>query len=248
VQSGASAVETQLQSSSVWFLEEEVVSASHRFSALAALTAAFLISQPVLAFQTPLSDESIREAYFLGQRHDGSFEKLLEKHSRYRPPPKTGPYISSIAFLTPFVNAALRSGTHVGNYSAQQAALDHRVERKETVRIIVEIQLTETYGQFVNAGLSNSRSGDASGLILRSGDFWTDFHLQGYDGDKAVASSATRGHGNYLCGDYGGCVLTGATVELEFPADAFSSDSATVRVDPPKGETAQVNFDLSALR
>ena len=49
-----------------------------------------LLAQPILAFQSPLSDESVREAYFLGQRHDGSFEGFVEKSTRRFPPPRTG--------------------------------------------------------------------------------------------------------------------------------------------------------------
>src|SRR6202049_5337331 len=92
------------------------------FAIIAALA---MLAQPILAFQSPLSDESVREAYFLGQRHDGSFEGLVEKSTRHFPVPKNGPYISSVMFVTPFVSAAQLSSSYVGNYSAQQAELDH---------------------------------------------------------------------------------------------------------------------------
>jgi len=83
------------------------------------VTAALLLAQTTLAFQTPLSDESVREAYFLGQRHDFSLERLVDKYTHRLSPPKSGPYISSIAFFTPFMVAARLSGDHVRNYSAQ---------------------------------------------------------------------------------------------------------------------------------
>ena len=47
-------------------------------------------------------------------------------------------------------------------------------------------------------------------------------------------------------GEY--CLLTGATVEMEFLADDFSADSAKVAISPPEGQTVAVDFDLSALR
>ena len=50
-----------------------------------------LLIQPLSAFDTPLSDTAVREAYFLGQRHDDSLGKLLDKHVLYMQPPKTGP-------------------------------------------------------------------------------------------------------------------------------------------------------------
>jgi hypothetical protein len=106
---------------------------------VAIIAAVALLAQPIFAFQSPLSDESVREAYFLGQRHDGSFEGLVEKSTRRFPAPKNGPYISSVRFATPFVSAAQLSNNHIGNYSAQQAALDHREAGKEIVKITVEI-------------------------------------------------------------------------------------------------------------
>ena len=57
------------------------------YSGLSMLIAAALLAQPILAFQSPLSDESVREAYFLGQRHDNSFELLLDKYTHHLPLP-----------------------------------------------------------------------------------------------------------------------------------------------------------------
>src|SRR5258708_12607027 len=111
---------------------------------LAILTAALLASSPAFALQSPLSDEAIREAYFLGQRHDDSVERLLGKYIKQLPPPKTGPHISSVSLLTPFLQLAQFSGRYVGNYSAQQASLDHR-SQQETVVISINIVLTDSY-------------------------------------------------------------------------------------------------------
>ncbi|GAC1668685.1 MAG: hypothetical protein NVS9B4_24650 [Candidatus Acidiferrum sp.] len=88
---------------------------------LSILTAALLASPASFAFQSPLSEESIREAYFLGQRHDQSLPRFLEKYISHLPAPKTGPHISSIAFFTPFAQLAQGSARYIGNYSAQQA-------------------------------------------------------------------------------------------------------------------------------
>ncbi len=176
---------------------------------LAFFTAALLLSPFSLAYQSPLSEESIREAYFLGQRHDESFASFLSKYIKLLPPPKTGPYISSVTFFTPFAQVAQLSDRHIGNYSAQQAQLDHRGQ-EEVVEIFVEIQLTSSYGP--------------------------------------LAPSDYHGHANYSCGRYGPCFLMGATLEFDFPADAFISDSATVQIDPPEGDPVSVDFDLSTLR
>jgi hypothetical protein len=214
----------------------------------ATIVALVLLAQPILAFQSPLSDESVREAYFLGQRHDGSFEGLVEKSTRRFPAPKTGPYISSVMFATPFVSAAQLSNNYIGNYSAQQAELDHREGGQEIVKVTVQIQLTETYGQFIAPVKTYSRSGSPSALIPRPDDFWRDFQVRIFNGDEVLTNSVYHGRPNYSCGEYGPCILIGATLTFEFPAEAFSADSASITVDPPEGETVTADFDLSRLR
>jgi len=215
------------------------------FATIAALV---LLAQPIFAFQSPLSDESVREAYFLGQRHDGSFEGLVEKSTRRFPAPKTGPYISSVMFVTPFVSAAQISNNYIGNYSAQQAELDHREAGQEIVKVMVQIQLTETYGQFIAPVKTYSRSDSPSALIPRPDDFWRDFQVRIFNGDEVLPNSVYHGRPNYSCGESGPCILIGATLTFEFPAEAFSADSASITVDPPEGEPVTADFDLVRLR
>lgn len=212
------------------------------------MLAVVLVAQPVFAFQSPLSDESVREAYFLGQRHDGTFERLLEKSTQRLPPPKSGPYISSVTVLTPFLQVAQLSSDQNGNYSAQQAALDHRGEGEETLRIVVEIMLFDSDSQLVAPGVNSSRPGSLSAVSPWAFDFFTNVQVQIYNGEQQLKPSSHSGHPNYSCGDHGPCLLTGATLEYDFPASAFSADSATVQVDPPKGDAVGAEFDLSRLR
>lgn len=213
---------------------------------LALLAAALLIAPPPSsAYYTPMSEQAVREAYFLGQSHDGSYEAKLEKYTKFLSPPKTGPYISSVVFMTPFLLFAEYSSRQV-NYSAPQAAIDYRNQGEEIVQLRVEIQLTATYGQFV-APSANSGSNSPSGFILRASDFWRDFQVHIFDGDEPISTSASHGHANFSCGE-GGCVMTGATLVFEFPAVAFTSDTATIDVAPPEGDSVSVVFDLSSLR
>ena len=67
-------------------------------SYFAVLVSGLLLAPPSLAFLMPLPDQAVREAYFLGQRHDGTYPRLLQKYTKFLPPPKTGPYMSFIAF------------------------------------------------------------------------------------------------------------------------------------------------------
>src|SRR5215470_3052721 len=105
-----------------------------------------VISPSSCAFETPLSDTAVREAYFLGQRHDDSLARLLNKYVRYLEAPQSGPYIQSVSFLTPYVLAAINASERVG-YSAQQAQIDHD-KTPEVVRVAVQIWLTDSYGPY----------------------------------------------------------------------------------------------------
>ena len=219
----------------------------HVIRILTSLAVTLCVSLPAPALDAPLSDEAVREAYFLGQRHDGSFPSLMGNYIKRLPPPKSGPHISSVTLLTPFIQLVEYSDHFIGNYSAQQAQLDHRGQ-EEFVHIIVEIQLTPTYGAFL-APQTSSRSSPPPPPIPRPQDFWQDFHVQISDGEQPLSSSHFHGKANYNCGRHGyPCYLAGATLEFEFSADAFSSGSASIRVTLPEGEPVSVAFDLTHLR
>jgi len=220
---------------------------THARSFVSILLAALLASPASFAFQSPLSDEAVREAYFLGQRHDGSFPRLLDKYSKRLPAPKSGPFIRSITFLTPFAKLVHYSDAFVGNYSAQQAALDHR-DHPETVEITVEILLTDSYGPII-ANPASPRSDKSQTYELRPHDFWRDFQAQVFEGNEIREPAHFTGQPTVQCSRYGyNCNLIGATLHLDFPATAFNSDSATIHVVPPEGPEVWVDFDLTALR
>jgi hypothetical protein len=211
----------------------------------ALLTGAFLLVPPSLAFDTPLSDQAVREAYFLGQRHDDAMATLLSKYTKFLPPPKTGPDIASVTALTPFALLVQQSGQRTTGYSAQQAALDHR-SQAEFVRIVIQIQFTNSYGAYI-VRPTGSRSGSPNGFTPRPYDFWKDFDVQVSSEDQKLKPLSSSGHPNYLC-DEGGCTLTGATLQFEFSAEDFPSGSAIVDVSPPDGDPVSVDFDLDHLR
>jgi hypothetical protein len=214
-------------------------------STIAVALALLLLSSPARAFNFPLSDEAIREAYFLGQRRDESMAQFLAKYKKALPAPRSGPQISSVELLTPFARLILLSSQRI-NYSAQQAAQEHRGEAG-FVSIIIQVQLTSSYGAFIIAP-TGPGSGSPTGYTLRSPDFWKDIDVQVVMDNKTLEPSDFAGEPNYRCGDEGGCVLTGATLRLELPAKLFTSDSATVWIAPPEGPDVSVEFDLATLR
>lgn len=220
---------------------------THARSLASILLAVLLASPASFAFQSPLSDEAIREAYFLGQHHDGSFARLLDKYSKRLPAPKSGPYIRSIAFLTPFAKLVHFSDTFVGSYSAQQAALDYH-NHPETVEISVDILLTDSYGPII-ADPPSPRSDRSQTYKLRPHDFWKDFQTQVFEGGEIREPAQFTGEPTVQCSRYGtNCNLVGATLHLEFPATVFNSESVTIHVVPPEGPEVWVDFDLTAFR
>jgi len=208
------------------------------------LTAGLLASAPAFAYQSPLSDLAVRDAYFLGKRGDDSLARILIRSTKFLPPPSAGPYIYSIAFLTPFTLLALHSSRQV-NYSAQQAKKEHRAE-EEIVVIQVEVFLTVSYGPYLTRPVS-SRSDAPIGFQFRSSSFWRDIRFHVTEREEERIPTAVHGQPTYSCSE-GGCVLTGAMIRLEFPATTFTSDSATVEVTPPEGDLVSVEFDLDSLR
>lgn len=218
-------------------------------SVMPILVAVLLAAAPLLAFDTPLSEEAIREAYFLGQRGDETMARTLAKYTKPLPAPKYGPHIAAVTFFTPFALAVQSSSQHASGYSAQQAQLDHR-GKAESVRIIVDIQFTDSYGPLITAP-AGSRTGSPAGYVLRPYSFWKDFEVRIFNSRAQDAEElrpfSSHGKPNLLCGE-GGCTLTGATLYFDFLATAFESGDASIDIIPPEGDPVTIDFDLSSLR
>jgi len=211
---------------------------------IAVLLATLIVSPGSFAFSSPLSDEAIREAYFLGQRRDEKMTAFLEKYKQHLREPDRGPYVSTVEFLTPFALAVLQSKDHSTGYSAQQAAEEHRgVE--ENVVVNIEVLFTESYGALIQQPISD-RSGAPTGFTFRPSDFWRDIDVQVIVKDKVIKPTRFTGEPLYFCAR--GCALMGATLRLELPARFVDSDTAAVQVVPPEGPEVWVDFDLTGLR
>jgi hypothetical protein len=210
-----------------------------------ALASLLILAPSSNAFDSPLSDTAVREAYFLGQRHDDSLPKLLDKYILHLQPPKTGPYIESVSFFTPYILTALNSSQQLSIYSAQQAQLDH-LKNPEVVRVTVQIFLTESYSAY-SAIVGGSDSHLPKRVFVRPPDFWRDFRLRIFQKDQMVIPTTANGHPLFQCND-DGCILSGATLNFEYPAATFTETSATIQIDPPEGDPVVVDFDLTAFR
>jgi len=217
-----------------------------RLRSLASLLAALLaIPFPCSAFDTPLSDTAVREAYFLGQRRDETMARFLEKYTIFLAPPKSGPHIASITMFTPYALAVLESREHSVGYSAQQAAIDH-AKHAESVKAVLDILFTDSYGAYIPRPVGSSRDA-TTGLMLRPYDFWKVFQVNFFYKDDQLKPMSSSGQPKLACDD-GGCTLIGATLEFEFLAEEVPSDSITIQVIPPEGEQVVLDFDLASVR
>jgi hypothetical protein len=134
----------------------------------------------------------------------------------------------------------------LGSYSAQQALLDHR-GRQESIKITVEIYLTNSYGAMI-PNPAASRSSSFPPFIPRPYDFWRDFRVQVFEGDKLLSPSDSGGRPLSRYGRTGPCRPVGAALDLQFPASAFTSDFVDIQVIPPEGDPVSIEFDLTRLR
>src|SRR5215469_6785575 len=117
-----------------------------RAKSVVSAIAVTLLVWPAAAFGTHLSDQAVREAYFLGQRNDEKTAQFLESYLRRLPMPQSGLYVSEIELFTPYAEAVDLSRQHTVGYSAQQAAQEYR-DRGDVFRLRVRVFFTDTYYQ-----------------------------------------------------------------------------------------------------
>lgn len=213
---------------------------------VASLLSILLLTPFTFAFDTPLSDQAIREAYFLGQRNDEKTGEFLEKYRRHFAIPESGPWISTVELLTPYAETVELSRQRSFGYSAQSAAKDYR-EHGSVIRVTITIEFTEKYGYLIEQDVKQ-RSGSTKGFRFRSPEFWKDFSYRLFDGDNVIEPLSREGHPTFRSDNYN-MVMTGATVTLLYDAEKISSSAdAAVVVDALDGPQAVAAFDLASLR
>ncbi len=226
----------------------------------------FLAAPPSFAFQSPLSDDSRSAgAYFLGQRHDGSFAHLLDKYvlsaSRLQRPGPTSnrrsPFFTRHIALT--ARSILGASTPV---SIARSKPDSTTRTPEEVRITVpvEILFTPSYGAvlFVPNRLHESLEfsftpRESIGFAPRtSGKTFRLPHFSRRPGTVIPSSAQRRAQLLFAADDASLRPDSGATLTFEFPAAAlFTSDtSVTVQFDPARwrSQSRSVDFDIATLR
>jgi hypothetical protein len=211
---------------------------------LALLTGALLLVPPSFAFTTPLSDQAVREAYFLGQRTDQKIVDFFNDYAHHLAFPKTGPYISEIQVLTPYAQVVELSHQNTAGYSAQQAWKDYQ-DRGDLIRVRVRIEFTPTYNAIASQQKSKSSTGGDS-FIPRALDFWRDkdFDYVLRQDEKTIEPRSVDGQPLYS--EDG--TFVGAYVWLTYPAEEVDSSNTDVEVFAPGDQHVVTSFDLASLR
>ena len=213
---------------------------------LSIFATALLLSPSSFAFNSPLSEQAVREAYFLGQRRDEKTAEFLDKYRRHLPVPESGPWISTVEFFTPYAEAVELSRQRSFGYSAQDAAQDYR-KNGDRLRITVTIEFTNSYGGLIQEKTSQ-RSGSPNRFSLRSPDFWKDFTYRLFDGDDLIETLEMHGSPTFRTVD-DSTMMTGAQIMLLYDAGKISASAAAAMViEIPDGQQVVVPFDLATLR
>ncbi len=204
------------------------------------------LSQSCFAYEAPLSERSVREAYFLGQRRDEKMGQFLKDYSKALPLPKTGPYVSEITLLTPYVQAVELSRQHSVGYSAQQAARDYR-KRGDTVRLRVRLLFTATYTS-MDALDSARRARGPEDPEFGASQFWRAFRIELHQRGEAIPKTYVRDDPIYSMHSQSVGGLIGTNVYFDYPANKVKSEEVEVEVSTPDGQRVVATFDLAKLR
>jgi hypothetical protein len=193
---------------------------------VSALCAALMLAGALPAYDYPLTQEAVREAYFIGQRHDQSTRDLLAKYVKRLPPSKTPWQVTEVEVRTPYQQVVLRAQQAL-NYSAQRAWEDYR---KSDPRVIVRLYMLAPVAK-----------------VLTDENEWRSFRYR-VEQTKEIAPLSVHGWPVYSVGNHGMSTVIGAEVHLELPLAEVSSAPLRVEVKFPSAQVASATFDLSRVR
>ena len=210
-----------------------------------AVATVLLVLPPAFAYETPLTDKTVREAYFLGQHHDASTQSALKPYIHILPAPPKGPHISEIRLFTPYAQVIEASNAQSAGYSAQQAAADYH-SHADTIVVRFHIEFTPSYG-YIESDRDRADLAAEKGISLRSADFWQAFNTGLSQSDQWIEPLSRDGEPIFSHSSESGEMI-GAYISVTYDAHDVSSDSAIAEIFTPDGQHVTSTFDLSTLR
>jgi hypothetical protein len=189
---------------------------------LAALSVGLTLVFPVWAYDVPLSESSIRDAYYLGTRATTLGPDFLREYAQSLPELKVGRFTSVIRLETPFSQVAAASAKKLG-YSAQDAVKEF-LGKPFAFRISMDIcyKIDAPEGAVKVKVFQNKKE------ILP----------ESYDSSPyyPAANKYTR------------VSSIGEKVEMEFKPNKIESSTLLIVIETPDGQHAETAVDLRALR
>ncbi len=190
--------------------------------AIGAVLLAFSLALPLYAYDVPLTESSIRDAYFLGKRQDALGPALAAKYTHEIPKLSLDRFHSFASLETPFMQVAIFSSKKL-NYSAQDAVKEF-LGKSMVFRIHLEICY------MVDA--------PPDALQVRIVQNKKDLVPDSFDRALFFPTSDP----------YTSPPPIGETMHLEFSPDKLDSSDLTILIDTPDGQHAETLFALSSIR
>ena len=210
-----------------------------------AVATALLVLRPAFAYESPLTDKTVREAYFLGQHHDASTQSALKPYIHILPAPPKGPHISEIRLFTPYAQVIEASNAQSAGYSAQQAAADYH-SHADTIIVRFHIEFTPSYG-YIESDRDRGDLAAEKGISLRSADFWQAFNTGLSQNDQWIEPLSRDGEPIFSHSSESSEMI-GAYIWVTYDAHDVSSDEVIAEIFTPDGQHVTSTFDLSTLR
>jgi hypothetical protein len=190
---------------------------------IGAVLLAFALVVPAWAYDFPLSESAIRDAYFLGTRQTSLGLNFLADYTHEIPKLSLGNYRSFARLETPFTQVAILSSKKL-NYSAQDAVKEF-LGKPLVFRIQLEICYT----------LDAPPDGLEVRIVQKKKDLLPDSFERALffpASDKYAAPPPPIGE----------------TMDFEFRPDKIDSSTLSILIDTPDGQQAQLDLDLRSLR
>jgi hypothetical protein len=208
-----------------------------RGPAAALLVLCLLAPSAARAYRRHLSEEDVREAYFLGQRHDARRGEFFTRYERAFPAPsEPGEYMSAVAVRTPYALAVLRSAAAHGHYTAQQAWQDYRADAD---RFEVVVWMDYSYG---------NKSGEKSETPVtndsRRGFFMEVKQVRNNEERTLVPRESYSEYGADVIDTF----LPSFHLHGEYRLADIDSSELKVEATIPSGKKVTVTFNLEELR
>lgn len=189
-----------------------------------------------LAFHRHLTPEQVRSAYFVG-RDQSHRDAFFADYASALQMPKSGPYVQSIEFRTPYEQVALRAQDMGLDYFPPDAEQSYLVNPVHEA--VVCARIFETYSFSFPAAAE-----DSPDLLARLFKFRVS-----QDGHDLQPEAVTAAPDDSLMGGSGMPSFAGVDVHLHFDLSQLnSSDPVTVTITAPTGQTYSTVFDIAQLR